>query len=64
MGNIDALVLSRGSVEDTRDACRQCLSEAMAGGGYILGTGDEVPADTKHDNLKAMVDVAHEYGRY
>jgi len=29
-----------------------------------MTTGDEVPPTTKFDNLKAMVEVAEEYGRY
>jgi uroporphyrinogen-III decarboxylase len=36
----------------------------MDGGGYVMVTGDEVPADAKLDNLKAMVEVVEEEGRY
>jgi uroporphyrinogen-III decarboxylase len=64
MGNFDCVVLSRGSVEDARREARRCLDEAMAGGGYIMGTGDEVPADARMDNLRAMVEVVQEYGGY
>ena len=64
MGNFDCLVLARGSIEDARREAKRCLNEAMAGGGYILGTADEVPTDAKHDNLRVMVDVARECGKY
>jgi uroporphyrinogen-III decarboxylase len=36
----------------------------MGGGGYILGTGDEVPADAQMENLRAMVEVASAHGRH
>ena len=64
MGNFDCVILARGSLEEARAEAKRCLDEAMEGGGYILGTGDEVPADTKPDNLKAMVDVVEEWGVY
>lgn len=64
MGNFDCIVLARGSVEDAGREARRCLDEAMEGGGFILGTADEVPADTRYDNLRAMVEVAQQYGRY
>ncbi len=64
MGNFDCNVLAFGTVEDAQAEARRCLDEAMAGGGYVMVTGDEVPADTKLDNLKAMVDTVAEHGRY
>jgi uroporphyrinogen decarboxylase len=64
MGNFDCVVLARGSLEEARREAKRCLDEGMAGGGYILGTADEVPADAKWDNLRAMVEAAEEYGRY
>ena len=64
MGNFDCVVLARGSLDDARREARRCLDEGMVGGGYILGTADEVPADTRYDNLRAMVEVAQEHGRY
>jgi len=36
----------------------------MEGGGYVLATADEVPADAKMDNLKAMVETVEKHGRY
>ncbi len=64
MGNFDCMILARGSLADARAEAQRCLDEGMEGGGYVMGTGDEVPADTKFDNLKAMVEVAEENGRY
>jgi uroporphyrinogen decarboxylase len=64
MGNFDCLILARGTVEDARRETLRCLHEGMEGGGFVLVTGDEVPADTKMDNLKAMVETVEEHGRY
>ncbi|MCS7254730.1 MAG: uroporphyrinogen decarboxylase family protein [Armatimonadota bacterium] len=64
MGNFNCLVLSFGTVEDARRETLRCLKEGMEGGGYILVTGDEVPADAKWENLKVMVETVEEHGRY
>ena len=64
MGNFDCVILARGSVEDARRETLRCLREGMEGGGYVLVTADEVPADTRMDNLKAMVETVEEHGRY
>jgi uroporphyrinogen-III decarboxylase len=64
MGNFDCTILAFGSVEDARAEARRCLDEAMEGGGYVMVTGDEVPADAKLDNLKAMVETVEKHGRY
>ena len=64
MGNFDCVILARGTVDDARREARRCLAEGMEGGGYVLVTGDEVPADAKLDNLEAMVEVVETEGRY
>jgi len=64
MGNFDSILLAFGTVEQARAEARRCLEDAMEGGGYIMVTGDEVPADAKLDNLKAMVETVEQYGRY
>jgi len=64
MGNYDCLVLAFGSVEDARREALRCLDEAMAGGGYIMVSADEVPADCRWENLVAWVETVAEHGRY
>jgi len=64
MGNFDCVVLAFGSVDDARAEARRCLEEGMPGGGYVMVTADEVPADAQLDNLKAMVETVQEFGRY
>lgn len=51
-------------LDEARKEAKHCLDEGMKGGGYIMGTADEVPPDTKDDNLRAMVDIVNAYGRY
>lgn len=64
MGNFDCVILARGTPEDARREARRCLDEAMAGGGYIMVSGDEVPADARWENLVAWVNTVAELGKY
>ena len=64
MGNFDSILLAMGTIEDARREALRCLDEAKEGGGYIMVSGDEVPADTKWDNLVAWVETVAEHGRY
>ena len=64
MGNFNSLTLSFGSREDAKNETQRCLNEGMEGGGYVLVTGDEVPADAKIENLKMMVKTVEKYGKY
>ena len=64
VGNFNCLVLAFGSLEEARKEAMRCLHEGMDGGRYVLATADEVPANTKMDNLKAMVETVEKHGRY
>jgi uroporphyrinogen-III decarboxylase len=64
MGNFDPVILAFGSEEDAEKETLRCLEEGMEGGGYVLVTGDEVPANAKIENLKVMVKTVEKYGRY
>ena len=64
MGNYSPVVLARGTLDDARREAKRCLDAAMAGGGYAITTSDEVPADAKIDNMKAVVEYVNEHGRY
>ncbi len=64
MGNFDCVLLARGTADQCRQEALRCLDEAMEGGGYIMLTGDEVPADTRWENLVAWVETVGEHGRY
>lgn len=64
MGNFDPVILAFGSLKDVENETIRCLEEGMEGGGYVLVTGDEVPANAKLENLRAMVKTVEKYGRY
>ncbi|MGI6669556.1 MAG: uroporphyrinogen decarboxylase family protein [Acetivibrionales bacterium] len=65
MGNIDCgNLLSFGSVEDVRNAVRDCIKIAAPGGGFVLMTSNTVPYNANPANVKAMIDAAREFGTY
>ena len=64
MGNYNPVILAYGTIEEAHVEARRCLADAMAGGGYIMSTSDEVPSDAKPENMKAVVETVAEYGRY
>jgi len=64
MGNYSPVVLSLGSLDEARAETKRCLDAAMAGGGFVITTSDEVPANAKIDNMKAVVEYVERHGRY
>jgi uroporphyrinogen decarboxylase len=62
MGNLDpAGLLLQGTPETVRTACRAAtLAARGTEGGFILGSGCEVPPRAPLDNMRAMVAVARE----
>jgi uroporphyrinogen decarboxylase len=64
MGNYNPVVLSRGSLRDARREAQRCLDGAMEGGGYVMTTSDEVPADARPENMLAVVRHVARHGRY
>lgn len=65
MGNIHTTeVMLFGTPDQVREACLKAIDDAAAGGGFILSTGDQCGRDTPHENIRAMIETAREYGRY
>jgi MtaA/CmuA family methyltransferase len=60
LGNIDPVrVLRNGTRESVYEAVADC--HRQAGSRYIVGAGCEVPRDTPHENLRAMVEYARSH---
>ncbi len=64
MGNIEVDVLTRGTVEDVINATKDCLRKVSPGGRHIISSGNTVTREVPPENLKAMIETVHEFGRY
>ena len=53
-----------GTVQDVIDNCRETLDIMMPGGGYCFAPTHALQDNSPTENVVAMYDVAHEYGRY
>lgn len=64
-GNVNSIaVMLEGTPEEVDRGVRRCMEAAKAGGGYILGVGDQTPYNTPDENLHAFVDAGKKYGKY
>ena len=64
-GNVNSItVMLHGSPADVERDVIRCMDAAKAGGGYILGVGDQTPYDTPEENLIAFVEAGRKYGKY
>lgn len=64
-GNVNSIqVMLNGTPKDVENAVKACMDAAKAGGGYILGVGDQTPKDTPEENLHAFVEAGLKYGKY
>ena len=54
----------RGTVAQVRRAALEAIRDAGAGGGFVLSTGDQCGRDTPEENMRELVRVVEEYGRY
>jgi uroporphyrinogen decarboxylase len=62
-GNVDPFtVLLHGTPADVDQAVAQCVRDAAAGGGFILGTADSTLIGTPFENIRAFVDAGWKYG--
>jgi len=61
LGGIDVDFLCRATEEEVRKRVRGTLEVCMAGGGYVLGTGNSVANYVPVDNYLAMLDEGRRY---
>ncbi len=57
-------VMLEMDAEGVEREARACLEAAMAGGGYILSTGDQCGPGTPDANIVRLVEVCEKYGQY
>ena len=63
MGNLDPVeLLWRGTPEAVASAAGQAIADAGLQGGFILGSGCEVPVETPKENIHAMIETARRSG--
>lgn len=63
VGNVPTSVVMTGTVQQVKENCRKLIEDCAPGGGYILGGGASIDKGNM-ENLKAMMDVAKEFGVY
>lgn len=65
LGPIDPSdVMARGTPELVTAKAREAIEILGAGGGLILGPGCALPPKTPPENVHALIEAAHKYGRY
>jgi len=64
IGHVPPTWLLYATEEEIREECRREIEMHKAGGGFILATGCEYPANLSLDKAKVIVDSAKEFGRY
>lgn len=62
-GNVPLPLLQLGAVDEVKTYCRDLIDTVAPGGGFILDVGAVVD-EAKDENMRAMVEVAKEYGAY
>ena len=53
-----------GTDEEWDAQCRSSIDDMAAGGGFILATGCEYPANASFDRARRMVEIVKTYGQY
>jgi hypothetical protein len=62
-GDVPARLLAFGEVGEVEAYCEKLIGTIGRGGGFILGSGCEVPLNAKLENVQAMLRVARGWGR-
>jgi hypothetical protein len=64
MGDVPAAMLKLGEPDEVDEYCRRLITELGKDGGFILSSGCTIPIDSKPENVKAMLQSVHRYGKY
>lgn len=60
-GDVPPALMSLGKPEDVEAYCKRLIDEIGGDGGFILGTGCEMPTAVKLDNWRALVQTVRNY---
>lgn len=61
-GNMNPVaVMQKETPQGVAEACRQSIAKAQASAGYLLMPGCDIPPSVPIENVRAMVETAHEY---
>jgi hypothetical protein len=63
-GNVDVNTLSMGSEQDVEAEVRSLIGDLAPGGGYMVSSGNSVPAYARPENALAMGRAVRKYGKY
>jgi uroporphyrinogen-III decarboxylase len=63
MGNVPSVMLKLGTPQDVKEYVKKLIDTAGKGGGFIVSNGAFFD-EAKAENVKAMIDIAKEYGVY
>ncbi len=63
-GGIPNVLLSYGTQDEVREACKKVIDEVAQDGGYIMDAGAIMQNDTSIENMQALTDFTREYGVY
>ncbi len=62
-GDVPPALLTVGGAAEVDEHCRKLIEVVGKGGGFILSNGCTMPPDSKHENVKALIDSVGKYGR-
>ncbi len=63
-GGIPNAILSYGTPDEVRAACKRVIDIAAGDGGYIMDASAILQNDAKPENVRAMTEFTREYGQY
>ena len=64
IGNVNPMLIHRGSREEVIEATRRVIDKLARFGGLIIQDGNNIPPGAPLENINAMMEAAERYGRY